>query len=536
MAPQQGNSQSAAANPPASGPKHGATTITDPVQMMWQQQQIQSPPRATQSPGPTLQGPQLPKGAPQLWPLPEAAAPAQRAVASPSQRRHKSQQPPQHQQQQGPQPAAPIQPGFQAFQHSLLPQLRTPATAMPLPPTSSGSSLNSPAPSQSGQPVSESVSQPVTGSWQYPPMTNFPIDSSLHQANGHMLPGFSVMQQRNPSAGGSPRLSGPFSLALPPHSPSSSARGSAWGSTDGHLPLPEEPDSDAFSTFHLPEGLAEQLSTSQQLPASHSLSPQQLPASQASGTHAQQHMHQQLQQPSQTPQLWLPPDTAQPKPKMTSPPGFARRLDGAAKPFVPGQAVSADTDRQQVQGTPDSTTWAHTPSARHMRPPPGMVMAGALAGATAYPRARAGQGYLSIQQLGAGNGKTHQHANLASGQWALTSSVNGVGPALGVPFSQPLSASDGSFSAEAHRLPSTSRWQVLDMHLPHSGLQSGQDASVCVLDSDHHETSGLAPNDVLDFLGIGSDDQYGSESAQLEQHHSQGLSSNSDTLQGSGNK
>lgn len=68
------------------------------------------------------------------------------------------------------------------------------------------------------------------------------------------------------------------------------------------------------------------------------------------------------------------------------------------------------------------------------------------------------------------------------------------------------------------------------MQLAQTGLQYGKQTAACVLDSDQHETSGLAPNDVLDFLGIGSDEHHISDASQSEQHHSQGLSSNGDTL------
>lgn len=159
-------------------------------------------------------------------------------------------------------------------------------------------------------------------------------------------------------------------------------------------------------------------------------------------------------------------------------------------------------------------------------------MAGPAASRSPYAYASDGQGYMPGQHQMAGSGKAHQHANLASGQWALTNGVSNAGSVLGSPFSQHLIPDARPFSSEAHNaMPRNDQWQVPDMHSALPGLQYGKETAACVLDTDQNEMSGLAPNDVLDFLGIGSADQFQSDASQSERHNSQGLSSNGDTLQ-----
>ena len=160
-------------------------------------------------------------------------------------------------------------------------------------------------------------------------------------------------------------------------------------------------------------------------------------------------------------------------------------------------------------------------------------MAGPAGGRSPYAHPTDGHGFAQGQHQTPGSGKAHQHANLASGQWALTNSINSAGPVTGSSFSQHPVADDRPFSAEAQTsMPSNSQWQVPDMHAALPGLQYGKDNAACVLDTDQHEMSGLAPNDVLDFLGIGSADQsLQSDASQSERHNSQGLSSDGDTLQ-----
>lgn len=500
-------------------PKHGATTITDPVQMMWQQQQIQSP--SPQNP---------PKGGPQLWPPSEPVPPAQKAVASPSQRRqqqhthhHGTHQ--QHSQQHSHHPATQPPAGFQPFQHGLLPQLRTSAA----PPSPSVSSTTVSMPSQAAAAV------PHAGSLQFPPGVPASLGFSSGSQQTDSMP---APSHRTAATGLAPHFSAPFSLAPTPQSPSSSAWGSARGSFDGYPQPTEEQGSEALSTFHLPEGLAEQLSTSHShpLPASHTLQPNQRPPSPA--TDAQPHQQQQQQaQPQAQVQVSAPQLGAkQTKPKLTSPPGFARRLDGAAKPFIPGRPMSAgsESSQQPAQGPAGSTPW--TPPARgHLRPPPGMGMPAGGSGpgrAPAYSHAPSSPGYLAGQQqpVIAGGVKPQQPANLASGQWALANNTGGAGPVPGTPFSQSLTSGDRPFNAEAHSsISSSSQWQVPDMQLAQTGHRFDNQAAACVLDSDQHETSGLAPNDVLDFLGIGSDEQQSSDASQFERRRSQAPSSNGDT-------
>lgn len=499
-----------------SGPRHGATTITDPVQMMWQQQQIHSPLTPSHPAGPTTSPSQ--KSTLQQWPQPEP-------VASPSRRRQKLKEPHvpcQHSHSHQSMPPQ-LQASFQPFHHSLLPQLRT-STTMPSSPASS-SSLPLPPHSMPG-----SLTQPHSGGGlPFPPgvpaSLGFPSDASM-PAPPPSLPQTTTL---------APHFSAPFSLGPMPHSPSNSTWGSARGSLDGYTPPAEEPGNEALSTFHLPEGLAEQLSTSQPLPTSPpTLQPPWQPASQASDAQLH-HQHSQQQEPgSQAPQLRPQSGRNQPKPKLTSPPGFARRLDGAAKPFIPGRPMSAGSEtsqQQQVQGAGSSVPW--NPTARHMRPPPGMGGAAPPAGrSAAYSDAPSSPGYLAGQQSSVGNGRQQQQpANLASGQWALANGTGSAGPILGSPFSQSLNPSSQSFGAEAQSTMSNNmQWQVPDTQLAQSGLQYGKHAAACVLDTDQHETSGLAPNDVLDFLGIGSDEHHISDASQSERHHSQGLSSNGDNL------
>ena len=381
-------------------------------------------------------------------------------------------------------------------------------------------------PSQAAAPL------PRSGSLQFPPgvPTSISVNGALHQADG--MPASSPsLPQRTTAVGLAPHFSAPFSLAPSPQSPSSSAWGSARGSFDGYSQPAEEPGSEGLSTFHLPEGLAEQLYTSHShpLPTSHTLQPCHLPPSPASDAQLQQQQQQQQAQASAA-----QPDAKQTKAKLTSPPGFARRLDGAAKPFVPNRPMSAgsESSQQHVQG--QAASIPRTPTARgHLRPPPGMGVSagGPGSGRSSYSHAPSSCGYLVGPQPSTGSMKLQQPANLASGQWALANNTDGAGPVSGTPFRQSLSSGDQPFGAETHSsISSSSQWQVPDIQLAHTGLHYGNHAAACVLDTDQHETSGLAPNDVLDFLGIGSDEQYKSDAPQFEQHRSHGPSSDGETL------
>ena len=372
---------------------------------------------------------------------------------------------------------------------------------------------------------------PHSSSLQFPPgaPASLGVNTASHQADS-VRSSSPSSQQRTAAVGLVPHFSAPFSLAPSPQSPSSSAWGSARGSFDGYSQPAEEPGSDALSTFHLPEGLAEQLSTSHSHPppSSHTLQPRHLPSSPASDAllnQKQQQQQAQVQVQASAPQA----DAKQTKPKLTSPPGFARRLDGAAKPFVPGRPMSAgsESSQQHVHGPTASTPWTPT-AGGHLRPPPGM---GGSGRSSSYSHAPSSPGYLAGQPPGTGSVKPQQPANLASGQWALANHTDGPGPVLRTPFSQSLSSGDRPFGAETHSTISSSlQWQVPDTQLARTGLHYDNHAAACVLDTDQHETSGLAPNDVLDFLGIGSDEQHKSGALQFERHHSQGPSSNGDTL------
>ena len=505
--------------------------------MMWQQQQIQ-PPAASQPPGPSPQGKSLlpQRGFPQLWPLPEQAAPAERAVAGLSRQQHHQQQqlspaePSQH--QLGP---AQLQSGFQPFTHSLLPQLRT-SGALPLAPTSSASLLGSLSPSQSplsrhssihtsGSAVPTALSQHPLGSLQYPVGTSLGFDSMPYHANGN-TPGAA---HHRPTAALSPHLSAPFGMAPqgqalngPPQSPCSSAR----ESFDGHQAPQEDGEGDALSTFHLPEGLAEQLSTSQPTPASAQGSPLPLPQSSTGQSWQQQPPPSpQLQQAhaADAHQQQQHPESSQVRrqPKLRSPPGFSRPLDGAAKPFVPGRALSPSdgSSMQQLQAMQAGSAWpqaASNQAPHHMRPPPGMGGPASTAGRIQYPVTPPSHGQMFGSQSSS-TGKIQQHANLASGQWALANGINGTGQHTGSPFSQPLTSGDQSSTC------STLQWQVPQSQAMQPSLQHDREATACVFDTEQHETSGLAPNDVLDFLGIGSDDQHRTDTSQSmsDQHHSQ---------------
>ena len=505
--------------------------------MMWQQQQFQHP-VASQPPNPSPQGksllPQM--GFPQLWPLPEQATPAERAVAGLSrQQQHPEQQlspaePSQH--QLGP---AAQQAGFQPFAHSLLPQLRT-SSALPLAPASSASLLGSLSPSQSplsrhssvhtsGSAIPTALSQHPLGSLQYPVGTSLGFDSMPHHANGN-TPG-AVHHRPTPAL--SPHLSAPFCMPAqgqalngPPHSPSSSAR----ESFDGHQAPQEDGEGEALSTFHLPEGLAEQLSTSQPVPASAQGSPLPQPQSITGQSWQQQPppLPQLLQmQAADDSQQQQHPESSQVRqqPKLRSPPGFSRPLDGAAKPFVPGRALNPNdgSGTQQLPGMEAGSAWpqaASNQATRHMRPPPGMGGPASTAGRIQYPDMSPSPGQMFGPQASS-TGKIQQHANLASGQWALANGVNGTGQHTASPFSQPLVSDDQTSTS------STLQWQVPQSQAVQPSLQYDRDATACVFDAEHHETSGLAPNDVLDFLGIGSDDQHRSDTSQSmsDQHHSQ---------------
>lgn len=129
------------------------------------------------------------------------------------------------------------------------------------------------------------------------------------------------------------------------------------------------------------------------------------------------------------------------------------------------------------------------------------------------------------QRYGTTGQKVTQHANLATGQWALASNGHGAEHVLSGPFNQP----PVSVGVHSNML----QWQIPKQQTLHPTLQHDVDATPCVLDADQHETSGLAPNDVLDFLGIGSDDQLNSAGSQSlsEQRYSQPLLPNGDAGQ-----
>lgn len=392
-------------------------------------------------------------------------------------------------------------------------------------------------------PIPSVLSQHPVGGLQYAMSSSFGFDGMPPHHSSGTPPGSA---HHRASAPLSSHRSAPFSVPAhgqgmtgPPQSPSNSAR----GSFDGHHTSHEDPDSEALSTFHLPEGLAEQLSTSQPAPASTPAAPLPMPPlaiSPAEQSLQKQHLPQAKLQPQsdrmsvqqqQHQAAGLGATQAQRQPKLRSPPGFSRPLDGAAKPFVPGHSTgpALATSVPQLQAMPAGSGWPQAGSSqavRHMRPPPGMTNAASTVGGAQFslPSPLCGHEYGASGQKASSTGKVQQHANLASGQWALANGDNGNGQHMVTPFSQPLASADRPFSADArNKSSSTSQWQVPKSHTMQPSLQHDRHAIACVFDTEQHETSGLAPNDVLDFLGIGSDDAHRSDTSQSlsDQHVSQ---------------
>ena len=252
-------------------------------------------------------------------------------------------------------------------------------------------------------------------------------------------------------------------------SPSSSGR----GSFEEHHPQAVVEGGTTASTFHLPTGLAEQLSDSPQIGPCNSTAPQrqsQAPAQAAAyGQHAVEHVTHQ--QPAQhLPFPGLSSGNGVDKAKLHSPPGFSRPLDGAAKPFVPSNAPWSQH--------------AGNPGRQYILPP---SVAATAAGPSQPP------------------------ANLASGQWAMTNGV-GIYPGTahaGSPFNHATryrSSSDAD-SSDSWQVPAAQP-QVLQR----GDVDSA--STLNLLDIEHDNSSGLAPHMVLDYLGIGLSDEQTSSVSQ----------------------
>ncbi|KAA6429353.1 MAG: hypothetical protein FRX49_00747 [Trebouxia sp. A1-2] len=111
---------------------------------------------------------------------------------------------------------------------------------------------------------------------------------------------------------------------------------------------------------------------------------------------------------------------------------------------------------QQLPGMEAGSAWpqaASNQATRHMRPPPGMGGPASTAGRIQYPDMSPSPGQMFGPQASS-TGKIQQHANLASGQWALANGVNGTGQHTASPFSQPLVSDDQTSTS------STLQWQI----------------------------------------------------------------------------
>lgn len=298
-----------------------------------------------------------------------------------------------------------------------------------------------------------------------------------------------------------------FNLSMSSWSPSSSGRGSFEGA--GRQPVAAVVKGEATaSTFHLPTGLAEQLSDPQQLPSSSTMAVEQqaltqMPVQAPVEGPAEQVAHQQppqqnmlpgrLSSPAKHGSHQLPAHQATftgrstrgngRKAKLQSPPGFSRPLDGAAKPFVPSTA-----SWPQPGGSP--------------------ALQQTVSAAAAGVDDRSGRSNHVQEQMHATTGlardnRGQQPANLATGQWALT---NGSSTYHGHPH-----ASSPFDPASRHRTASdadsSESWQVPVMQ-PQKSQNDDSEPALPFFDCEHDKNSGLAPHMVLDFLGIGLSDDH----------------------------
>lgn len=401
------------------------------------------------------------------------------------------QPPPAPQQQHQQQPGTQSSSEFQPFAHGL-PQLRTSVMHSPAPlcPPSPSQSLASPHTSLQAPASAASIHSLGASSHQSADMahrlhSNGNVFHALHAPPGRPhtpLPGVAASGSDRPGLG----------LSVSSQSPSSSGR----GSFDGHQPAASAVEEEAStSTFHLPTGLAEQLSDSHQIsfiagmPAQeqqHQLPVAELHHAAASAYHVPPSAASSAQLPSQS------------KAKLRSPPGFSRPLDGAAKPFVPSNSAWPPAGDRQ-----------HTNS---LRQPPGMSVASlslAAAGSLVNGRSIHTHSQSSSSTVHAKRGQ--QHANLATGQWAMASQEGKFSAhvSTSLPFDHVSGDSNFASNASSH-----DSWQVPIMHAKAAERDDSEAALASLLDSEHDKTSGLAPHDVLDFLGIGMSEERTSSMSQ----------------------
>lgn len=474
------------ASPASNGLRHGATTITDPVQMMWQQQQIQPP---SPPPLPPTSTAPAPRPTVHMWPPLDQATATSRTVGGPQRQQSQQQSPHPQQQQQQQQPSGVQSSGFQPFAHGL-PQLRTStmqSSSLMCPPSPSLSmlsphaSLHPPGPPSSPSvrsphaniaPLGSAASMGSAGGSPYhaqlSELANF--GNSSHQNGQHAagtlpppLPANAVTGNRDT----------PHSASLQSHA------GPGQASQEGQLLQATVNGDVTDSTFHLPSGLAEQLSDCHQTPQHSNKVLQQQGLQQNSSrpaadlpSAAHQVMHQQpAQQQRAGPSIR--------KAKLRSPPGFSKPLDGAAKPFVPS-----------------NVTWSRPGSN------PGLPITPAAANGKV--RSNNTQSQVFAPPGFSHDSRGQQPANLATGQWAMTNgtSIYQGTAHVGSPFDQ------SSRHRTASDAGSTDSWQVPIMQSQLSQKNSDDTpAAPCFLDSEHDKTSGLAPHMVLEFLGIGHSDE-----------------------------
>ena len=94
-----------------------------------------------------------------------------------------------------------------------------------------------------------------------------------------------------------------------------------------------------------------------------------------------------------------------------------------------------------------------------------------------------------------------QHASLATGHWALATQggIHVTHTSAGSTFDNASMQRNVAAQASSH-----DSWQVPVMQAQVSQRDNGESAMAsCFSDNEHDKTSGLAPHDVLDFLGIG---------------------------------
>ena len=307
------------------------------------------------------------------------------------------------------------------------------------------------------------------------PASVAPVGSSPYESTTSGLANFGTRAQQNghhtTGMASSPvnAVMSSQGFAVSMSSPSSPGR----GLFEEHRPQAVVEGEATASTFHLPTGLAEQLSDCPQIAPCNGTAPHrqsQAPAQAAAyGQHAVEHVRHQ--QPAQ--HVSFPGSLSGngvDKAKLHSPPGFSRPLDGAAKPFVPSNAPWSQH--------------AGNPGRQYILPP---SVAATAAGPSQPP------------------------ANLASGQWAMTNGVS----------IYPGTAHAGSPFNHATRYRSTSdadssdSWQVPAAQpqvLQRGDVDSA--STLNLLDIEHDNSSGLAPHMVLDYLGIGLSDEQTSSVSQ----------------------